>query len=212
MIKHAALTSLFRTLLHQLMTAQIRVHALDLSEFAHRRMGINAMQNHIDALGYLNDLAEEVGEPWFRMVCDLAAVSGVSTLDQQTLGTVFALYTQKASYLGIKAATASPAAASTMSLADFLEELSGFTNFKLLGSMLQIGFKKRITVVFGANGSGKSSLCESLKALANPGLPNRPLHNVRGTGTPTPGFCYKFKSDAEAQCVFRRNVTAVSDG
>jgi len=30
--KHAALTSLFRTLLHQLMTAQIRVHDIDLSE------------------------------------------------------------------------------------------------------------------------------------------------------------------------------------
>ncbi|MDD5206603.1 MAG: restriction endonuclease subunit S [Desulfobacterales bacterium] len=30
--KHAALTDLFRTLLHQLMTAQMRVHALDLSE------------------------------------------------------------------------------------------------------------------------------------------------------------------------------------
>ncbi len=30
--KLAALTALFRTLLHQLMTAQIRVHALDLPE------------------------------------------------------------------------------------------------------------------------------------------------------------------------------------
>jgi type I restriction enzyme S subunit len=30
--KHAALTDLFRTLLHQLMTAQIRVHDLDLPE------------------------------------------------------------------------------------------------------------------------------------------------------------------------------------
>ena len=30
--KHAALTSLFRTLLHQLMTAQIRVHHLRLPE------------------------------------------------------------------------------------------------------------------------------------------------------------------------------------
>ena len=28
--KHAALTSLFRTLLHQLMTAQLRVHDLDV--------------------------------------------------------------------------------------------------------------------------------------------------------------------------------------
>jgi len=31
--KHAALTALFRTLLHQLMTAQLRVYDLDLSEF-----------------------------------------------------------------------------------------------------------------------------------------------------------------------------------
>lgn len=30
--KHAALTALFRTLLHQLMTAQIRVHDLDLPD------------------------------------------------------------------------------------------------------------------------------------------------------------------------------------
>jgi type I restriction enzyme S subunit len=32
--KHAALTALFRTLLHELMTAQLRVHDLDLSELA----------------------------------------------------------------------------------------------------------------------------------------------------------------------------------
>ena len=32
MRKHAALTALFRTLLHQLMTAQLRVHDLDLPE------------------------------------------------------------------------------------------------------------------------------------------------------------------------------------
>jgi type I restriction enzyme S subunit len=30
--KHAALTDLFRTLLHELMTAQIRLHDFDLSE------------------------------------------------------------------------------------------------------------------------------------------------------------------------------------
>lgn len=157
------------------------------------------MPSHSDALGYLNDLAKEVDEPWFQMVCDLAGVSRVSTLDPQTLETLFALYTKKTSYLGIKPASIFAAAAPPASSTDFLEELSGFTNFKLLGDTLQVCFKKRITVVFGANGSGKSSLCESLKALANPELPNRPLHNLRGTGTAAVAFRYKFKSDSAAR-------------
>ena len=38
---------------------------------------------HNDAIGYLNDLATEVDEQWFRMVCDLAVVTGSTTLDQQ---------------------------------------------------------------------------------------------------------------------------------
>lgn len=157
------------------------------------------MSSHSDALGYLNDLGNEVGKPWFRMICDLVCVSGASALDKQLLDNLFAIYTEKASYLPIKSVSASAVAAPPTSSGDFLESLSGFMNFKLLGSTLQVGFKKRITLIFGANGSGKSSLCESLKALANPELPSRPLHNVRWTGTSTPTFRYKFKSDLAAQ-------------
>ena len=40
--KHAALTALFRTLLHQLMTAQIRVHDLDLPELEKTKLRINS--------------------------------------------------------------------------------------------------------------------------------------------------------------------------
>jgi len=158
-----------------------------------------AMPSHTDAVGHLNDLANEVGEPWFKMVCDLASVSGVSALDELTLDTLFALYTGKASYLGIKPAAAAAAPATPATAADSLEQLSGFVNFKLLGNALEISFKKRLTLIFGATGSGKSSLCESLKVLATPELPNRPLHNVRGTGATTPVFRYKFKSDAAQQ-------------
>ncbi|MGA2175848.1 MAG: AAA family ATPase [Verrucomicrobiota bacterium] len=157
------------------------------------------MPIHPDAVGYLNDLAKEVNEPWFKMVCDLAAVSGVSILDRLMLETLFALYIRRASYIGIKPAAAVPAAAAAAAPADFLEQLSGFTNFKLLGDTLEISFKKRITLIFGANSSGKSSLCESLKVLATPEPPNRPLQNVRAAGAATPTFCYKFKSDAAQQ-------------
>ena len=60
-----------------------------------------AMPAHSDAVGYLNDLAKEINEPWFKMICDLATVSGVSVLDQPTQDTLFALYIKRASYLAI---------------------------------------------------------------------------------------------------------------
>ena len=157
------------------------------------------MPMHPDAVGYVNDLAKEINEPWFKMVCDLATLSGVSALDQPTLDILFALYTGSASYVGVKPAAAAFAAAAPAAPADSLEQLSGFTNFKLLGGALEVSFKKRITLIFGANGSGKSSLCESLKVLATPELPNRPLQNVRAAVAAIPAFRYKFKSDAAQQ-------------
>jgi len=143
------------------------------------------MPKHPDAVGYLNDLANEVNEPWFKMVCDLTAVSSVSVFDQPTLDTLFALYTDKASYIGITPVAAVATAAAAAAPADYLDQLSGFTNFKLLGDSLEVSFKKRITLIFGANGSGKSSLCESLKVLASTEPSNRPLQNVRVTSRKT---------------------------
>jgi DNA repair exonuclease SbcCD ATPase subunit len=159
------------------------------------------MPKHPDATGYLNDLAKENGESWFKMVCDLAILSGVSVLDQQTLEILFALYTEKASYIEIKPAAvpAVPAVPAAAPPADTLEQLSGFGNFKLLGNALEVSFKKRVTLIFGANGSGKSSLCESLKVLATPVQPIRPLENVRAAGAASPTFCFKFKNDAAKQ-------------
>jgi len=157
------------------------------------------MPAHIDAVGYLSDLAHEINEQWFTMVCDLAAVAGVRSLDNQASTELFALYTKRASYIGIKSAIA-PAAAPPASPTDFLERLARFTNFKMLGDTLELTFTKRITIVFGTNGSGKSSLCESLKVLASPETPNRPLQNVRtAAGTAEPKFQYKFKSDVAHQ-------------
>jgi energy-coupling factor transporter ATP-binding protein EcfA2 len=157
------------------------------------------MSTHPDAVGYLNDLAKENNELWFTMVCDLAAVSGVSALDQSTLETLFAIYTGKASYIDIKPATAAAAAVAPSIPADSLEQLSGFANFKRLGDTLEVSFKKRVTLVFGTNGSGKSSLCDSLKVLAAPAQPSRPLENVHTTGAASPTFRFKFKSDAAPQ-------------
>ena len=157
------------------------------------------MSKHPDAVGYLIDLANEVNEPWFKMVCDLTAVNSVSVFDQPMLDTLFALYTDKASYIGITPVAVVATATAAAAPADFLEQLSGFTNFKLLSDALEVSFIKRITLIFGANGSGKSSLCESLKVLASIEPSNRPLQNVRVTGAGTSTFRYKFKSDTAQQ-------------
>ena len=134
------------------------------------------------------------------MLCDLAALRGVSALDQLMLDTLSALYTERASYIGgIEPAATTATAAVAPVPADYLEQLSGFANFKLLGDALDVSFKRRVTLIFGVNGSGKSSLCESLKVLATLGQPSRPLENIRATGAATPTFRFKFKSDASSQ-------------
>lgn len=155
------------------------------------------MPSHPDAVGYLNDLATEINEPWLKLISDLVIVHGVSALDDLTTDTLYAIYIGTASYIGVK----SPGVTAAVSVAptaptDCLEQLSGFANFKLLSNTLHVTFNKRITLIFGANGTGKSSLCESLKVLATSGQPTRPLENVRKPSTVNPTFSYKFKSDS----------------
>ncbi|UUZ62971.1 hypothetical protein LP417_24720 [Polaromonas sp. P1-6] len=86
---------------------------------------IPAMPKHPDATGYLNDLANEINKPWFTMICDLAAVSGMSAIDQPAQDTLFALFTKRASYLGIKPATTAGTGAAPVASIDFLDQLSG---------------------------------------------------------------------------------------
>ena len=157
------------------------------------------MPMHPDAIGYLNELSNELDEAWFKMICDLAAMSGISTLDQAMHDTLFAIYTNNASYIGIKSPAIVAVSTAATTPTDFLEQLSCFTNFKRLGDALELSFKRRISLIFGANGSGKSSLCESLKILAASERPSRPLHNVRTIGATTTGFSYKFRRDATIQ-------------
>jgi energy-coupling factor transporter ATP-binding protein EcfA2 len=154
------------------------------------------ISKHPDAVGYLNDLAREVGEMWFEKVCDLVILSGASSLDGPTLNALFGLFVGTESYVGIREPKAAVSPALPTPSVGFIERLSGFHNFKLLRDTLRVNFEKRITLIFGASGSGKSSLCESLKLLATHKQPSRPVENVRADQEPTPEFRYKFRGDA----------------
>ncbi|MGF6637275.1 AAA family ATPase [Paraburkholderia sp. MM6662-R1] len=152
---------------------------------------------HPDAVGYLSDLAKEIKVAWFDMICDLAAGGGADLTDQD-VDVLFAIFIGKASYVHPVGAPSGATDPSASGPADFLEMLAEFSNFKLIGDALRLDLKKRITLVFGANGSGKSSLCESLRVLASPEAPTRPLQNVRSDSKNASTFKFKFRSDASA--------------
>jgi len=158
------------------------------------------MPTHPDAIGYIRDLGHSEGIPWLEMICDLAA-SGTTTLNPTDLEILVQLFTKRASYLrqpAPPAAVATRAAAAAAAI-ERLETIGPFIGFKRLGDSLAASFPKRATIIFGTNGSGKSSLCEALQILASNDAPRRPLHNVRSAAAASPAFNYKFASDAAAQ-------------
>ena len=157
------------------------------------------MPTHPDAIGYIRALGHSEGTPWLEMICDLAA-AGTTTLGPTDLEILVQLFTKSESYLGQPASpmTAAPAGATAVAI-ERLEAIGPFNGFKRLGDSLAASFPKRVTIIFGANGSGKSSVCEALQILASNDAPRRPLHDIRGTATTQPSFTYKFASDAAAQ-------------
>jgi energy-coupling factor transporter ATP-binding protein EcfA2 len=157
------------------------------------------LKNHPDALGYLSRLSQEINQPWFKLICDLAIEGYPTELDQLAIDTLLALYLERASYRNFSQRLTSTADPAVPAQTDFLERLGGFSNFKRLTNDLNVIFEKRVTLIFGTNGSGKSSLCESLKILAASSQPIRPVENALLKSTIPPTFSFKFKSDPNLQ-------------
>lgn len=153
------------------------------------------MSKFADAIGYLSELEKELNLDWFSMVCDLSRDNPKEFLSGRDIDFLKMIYSGSASYLRLKNhSKVWPSAAQTQS--DFLEGLEGFNNFKRIQDTFSLKFSKRINIIFGHNGSGKSSICDALKILANHETPTRPIQNVRLHGNPTPAFSYKFKNES----------------
>ncbi len=148
-----------------------------------------------DAIGYLLELRDAVGEAWFHALCDLAIAATGESPRPEALDNLLSLFRGDTQYAPAAATIpAAPAATATVATPAYLERLSDFNAFKKLLPGLAVHFDRQLTVIFGKNGSGKSSLCQALKVLANPDRPTDPLHNVRATYPGTPTFTYKFRN------------------
>src|SRR6266566_6124 len=109
------------------------------------------MPRHTDATGYLAELAKEIGQPWFNMICDLAAVHGVNKLSQQDLETLLEIYVKKRTYNGLQGSPAVGTPTVVAANNNSLREISAFIHFKGIRNTLKLTFSKRLTLIFGRN-------------------------------------------------------------
>jgi energy-coupling factor transporter ATP-binding protein EcfA2 len=150
-----------------------------------------------DATGYLLEMRDAVNEAWFHALCDFAIGAAGESPRPEALEALWSLFHGHTQY-GPAAATtlAAPATTAAVPPPAYLERLCDFNGFKKLVPGMSVHFDRQLTVIFGKNGSGKSSLCQALKVLANPDRPAEPLHNARANYPSTPTFAYQFRGQA----------------
>lgn len=161
------------------------------------------LPRHIDATGYLIELRDQESKDWFSLICDLALSAQNESIKDSHLQSIIRVFLEREAYrplsippLGSSAPPpATPTAASTLPR---LELLSNFQNFKLLSTSLALKIDKRITILFGMNGAGKSSLCDAIKILARSQPPEKPLTNLKNPISGVTSFSFKFTTDSAA--------------
>mgnify|MGYP001110478021 CR=1 FL=1 len=152
------------------------------------------MAAHSDATGYLLAHRDSVNEAWFHAMCEAAINSDGGNLSPDELERLWRLFCGLETFAPAAATPPALKANARDAIQPFhLESLSDFSGFKKLGGMLRLDLSKRITLVFGRNGAGKSSLCQAFKILANPEKPKEPLNNVRSSSKVLPSFSYKLR-------------------
>jgi len=161
------------------------------------------MTTYTDATGYLFQLRNDINTSWFIKICDLVLDATSPEIDQNELGKLVAIFTENLEYSTIFPEAPAQTVSTHTSVAttnEKLEKLSNFNNFKKLSDGLEMDFSKRITLVFGTNGSGKSSICQAIKLLGVPDNPDSPIANVRNpsAGSVT-SFDYKFTSNSNVE-------------
>jgi len=157
------------------------------------------MSQYNNALGYLIELRDEVNTSWFTKICDLAIDSDDASISPDELEKTITIFTEGSDYeseFNVNYVSGTPATTTVLNPISKLKKICNFRNFKKLSHDLEVSFDNRITIIFGSNGSGKSSICEAIKILGTSNIPNAPLNNLKENLNYDPTFSYKFDSDS----------------
>ena len=176
--------------------------SMDIGEGADSGSGSSG---YPDAIGYLDELKNKINKKWFGSMCEMALRLYQNKLDKSKLerltrelleGGMSVSDDIRRDYTYNREITSE----TQRSLFDLkLSYIGEFENFKGLGRGIEIKFQTPITIIFGANGSGKSSLCQAIKQLSGDNNDSMIIPNVMKPSEVMTNFKYRFSEDDEVQ-------------
>lgn len=148
-----------------------------------------------DGSAALRKIAKEIGDKWFIDLCELVIAHPSRKFDDKLVSDLFLSFNSGATIdHWLKAATPfSPQTTGSTTTAPTnicFDRIGPFENFRKLDAALSLEPKRNFTLVFGTNGSGKSSVCLALRCLAREDEPDTLLENV---GKPNSKPSFKFR-------------------
>ena len=164
----------------------------------------NCSKNHDSAIGYLNDLRNKVNKKWFRLICEMA-FNNSDQLDEAKLTQLAQVFLANNLSNDSNVPNKSPNIETDTDgeqsdlFSIRLDCIKNFKNFKSLSTNIQANFETPLAIVFGANGSGKSSLCHAIKKLAGESVDTGISLNVMHPSDEPPSFEYQFSNDSKAK-------------
>lgn len=138
-------------------------------------MTVSAFSN---AIGYILELKTGIKQNWFARLVEHTLESEITTIDCKLKESLYQELINPAPYTEKSVVPELPTPGGDMPFhREVLLSLKKFDNFKRLEPYLKVSLHPRATIIFGANGAGKSSLCAAFKCLAGKSHPE-PLCNV----------------------------------
>ena len=165
---------------------------------------VDTPNNFKDAIDYIEDLKKKINQRWFNELCFFTRKSFDQTIDKDSLDNIRNILLSNKNYplknLSTIDSRYKKYSKKTQQLNLFSEKLEyvgEFSNFKKLGDKIEIKFPSPITIIFGNNNSGKTSICHAIKKLTGENIENNIDTNIFNESNNHFFFKYKFSNDRE---------------